>query len=316
MGLARTRAKMRRLTGLLLVIGGVVGAGAPVSAAILSLKSSTLELRISAACSTVSNDCATGSVLPLITMAQSPASISVAVNDLSGGFTLPAGLFGTTAAYKTPTTAFQDLTVPMITSLNITAVNAGGSVTSRGGPALSVGGAMPLSGFMRLGLLGMQPVPVNLAALGQDAQTAVVVGQLSIFMDGGNFGAGAARVSGIVTTLTRETPSDTVGCAPLLCGSGFGLITTTFTIGGVTFSSFKTATFVELSGFDNRTAGHVGSLRLVSPVSIVVSGNDIVTFPGFLTATLHFVPEPGTLTLFVSAAAGFFALGLRRRSRR
>lgn len=308
--------EMRRLSGFLLAIGWITLGGAlPASAAILSLESSTLELRLSAACSGQSFNCSGTHLLPPIEMAQNPASLSVAVN-ATGGFSLPAGLFSGSAAYATPATDFQMLGVPMISSLNITAVNDVGNFTSRGGPALNAGGKMPLSGFARLGILGIPPVAINLAALGQDAQTLAMVGQLSVLVDGGDFGAGAARVSGIVTTLTRRTPGDTVGCPPLVCGPGFGPITVVTTIGTATFTRLKTATFVELAGADSRTPGFLGTLALVSPIIVVVAGNEVVTFPGFLTATLHFVPEPGTLTLFASGALGFFGIGLRRKQRR
>lgn len=72
---------------------------------------------------------------------------------------------------------------------------------------------------------------------------------------------------------------------------------------------------VTLAGSDARTAGHEGTISLISGfrVRTVLFG----TVPGFATQTLHFaaaVPEPGGLALL--AAAGLGAGALVRRGRR
>lgn len=51
---------------------------------------------------------------------------------------------------------------------------------------------------------------------------SVVVGQLSVTLIGQRYTTGPGIVTGITTELTRATPSDTVGCPPVLCGPGFG----------------------------------------------------------------------------------------------
>ena len=66
------------------------------------------------------------------------------------------------------------------------------------------------------------------------------------------------------------------------------------------------------SGFDARTAAHAGTLVLVTPIRVLtnVGGN----LGLFAVQILTFVPEPGTLLLFVCGGAGVALVGLRQRS--
>ena len=68
-----------------------------------------------------------------------------------------------------------------------------------------------------------------------------------------------------------------------------------------------------LSGYDDRTAGHAGTLQLVTPFRFTTNATG--AFPSFVTKTLVFVPEAGPALLFAVAAAGL-ALGLRRSTGR
>ncbi len=63
-------------------------------------------------------------------------------------------------------------------------------------------------------------------------------------------------------------------------------------------------------GYDNRTAGGGGTVKLVAPGGLMSTlGGDL---PLFVSMTLDFVPEPGTPLLLVSGIAGAVILGRRR----
>lgn len=66
-----------------------------------------------------------------------------------------------------------------------------------------------------------------------------------------------------------------------------------------------------VSGSDSRSAGHQGSLTLVTPFRL--SSHAFGLESGFATQVLTFVPEPGTLVFFLSGA-GLLLLARNRLS--
>jgi hypothetical protein len=66
------------------------------------------------------------------------------------------------------------------------------------------------------------------------------------------------------------------------------------------------------TGYDNRVGG-VGVVKLVAPAGLMstLGGN----MPLYISMTLNFIPEPGTLLLVGAGIAGIGIIG-RRRSRR
>lgn len=66
----------------------------------------------------------------------------------------------------------------------------------------------------------------------------------------------------------------------------------------------------QTTGYDNRTAGGAGTVKLVAPGGLMSTlGGDL---PLFVSMTLNFVPEPGMPLLLISGIAGAVVLGRRR----
>ncbi len=283
---------MRKLFGFLVAASLVAGLAVPSQAATLNTNGS-LAIGIGA--------------LPPIIIPSSPPNIPIFVSSAAGSFSDPAGMFSAFVALPTP--LFTG--VPLISSLNVTAANGTGSFTAAGGFGGGFGGPEPIVGTARIGVLGLFTVPVPLGNVGGGGSLALVVAQLSVTVIGQTFTTGPAVVTGITTTLTHL--SGTTNCAPATCGAGtMTAISPTFTVFGATLGGGKLfANTVTVTGYDNRTPGHQGSIVLVSPIQIFT--NAAGNLPGFVAKSFTFsVPEPGSLLLLGSGVAGLAILGRRR----
>ena len=160
--------------------------------------------------------------------------------------------------------------VSLFSSLNVVATNS----------TISVAGGVGTGAITGLGNIGICGglinllIPLNLGG-GGVSTSGVAALQISVTFASG-WTTGVASVTGIITP--------TIG-------------------GGLT----NTAT---LSGFDNRTAGHAGTIMLVTPARFMTNATGAL--PIFGAITLTFVPEPGLL-LLLSTAAGGLALFARSR---
>jgi hypothetical protein len=77
----------------------------------------------------------------------------------------------------------------------------------------------------------------------------------------------------------------------------------------------ETVATVTLAGSNALTGTGVGQVTLISPLRIDTGPLNVGTIPGVVSETFQFVPEPGTLLLLASGAAGLVMIG-RRRSRK
>jgi hypothetical protein len=91
---------------------------------------------------------------------------------------------------------------------------------------------------------------------------------------------------------------------------------TAVTVNGVTLTTNNATTpgpAIFTAGYDNRTPGGAGTVKLVAPAGLMstLGGN----LPLFVTLTLTYAaaPEPGTLRLLGSGGVGLAVLGPRRR---
>ena len=290
---------MRARSLSLLLVGLIGGVAGPARSALLELTGSSLTFQIEGG-STSSG--VSGPLVPLQTFAQGPASLPVLVSSGAGGFSLPAGLFtGTAVVPSSLLTA-----VPLISSIQLDLSNPAMALGPGGGPVLpggrtvtypaltgseapirgpggGFGGSGPLAGTALVNVLLLFDTPVPLSFVGATSGVAEQFIAMGVRLTGIGTGWTTGEVQ--VTGLTATTPS-----------------------GGVTL--VNTITY---AGFDNRTAGHAGTLLLVSPFKVVVGlvGN----LPGLVTMQLHFaVPEPAGEVMLV-LAAGALVAGVRRRGR-
>lgn len=138
----------------------------------------------------------------------------------------------------------------------------------------------------------------------------------------GGFGAEFVPVSGGAFVHFTATSGPPFFSLPLpLLGNGgtltfplFDLSTPTgnWTTGAATrvFMDDGVLRTVTLAGSDARTVGGLGTIQLVTPVTVL--GLGALEEPVFATLTLTFVPEPGDALLVAAGVAGITALGRRR----
>ena len=66
------------------------------------------------------------------------------------------------------------------------------------------------------------------------------------------------------------------------------------------------------TGTNSIDASGVGSVTLISPTKINTGALGLGNLPGVWRASFKFVPEPGTVLLLVSGAAGLAFIGRKR----
>ena len=187
-------------------------------------------------------------------------------------------------------------------------------------PTGCLGGTETMNGQFVLQALG-NALPFALTMAGIGGTGVLPLGTAAIVATGGPFVTGKIRMTGITTNVIQVS-----GTAGPRTGPGFVLGRThsetvkTFTVGGGWLSTnpsnaIKTLATVTISGTNNlASASQSGTVTLVSPLRIQTGPLNVGTLPGIIRKKFVFgdVPEPGTMLLLVSGAAGLIFIGRKR----
>jgi len=231
--------------------------------------------------------------------------------------------------------------VTLITNLALTVVNLPGNFTASYSAINPVGGNLTGSNQTSLsgtlcpggclggleGFSGQTVVWVGGTGLPFNANIIGVggVGTLSlppfgkITATGGPFVTGKARITGITTNVI-SLPNR----VPAVSGVGLTLSplpteeVKTFTANGGFITSnpgqpLKVVHTVTIAGTNNlASTASDGTVTLVSPIRVNAGVFGVGVLPGMMRKTFTFVPEPGTMLLLASGAAGLILIGRKR----
>lgn len=184
------------------------------------------------------------------------------------------------------------------------------------------------TGAIVLQILGT-PIPFPLTTLGLGGTTQVVLAPgATLTATGGPWVTGKVQVTGIQTNVI-SVPGRPGGPGPGGGATGVGVTLNLTTMEGLTamvlttggaFASTATTmavvsvrNTVNFGGTQNLASSATGGVvTLISPVRVNATKIGQPIIPGVFRQTFKFVPEPGTVLLLVSGAAGLVALGRKR----
>ena len=216
----------------------------------------------------------------------------------------------------------------------LTALNpnfSAGSDTLCATGCLGAGGTVNagnFSGAIVLQIAGLSiPFPLTTLGLG-GVETVALAPGVSLKATGGPWLTGKVQITGITTNVI-SVPGRPGGPGPGGGATGVGVtlnLTTmegqtamALTTGGAYASTASTMAVisvrntVNVGGTQNLASSATGGVvTLISPVRVDASAIGQPVIPGVFRQTFKFVPEPGTVLLLVSGAAGLVALGRRR----
>jgi hypothetical protein len=183
-----------------------------------------------------------------------------------------------------------------------------------------LGGAEGFTGKFILGLGALNPTIMLTGAIGIGGFASLPIGQGAILVTAAPFITGKARLTGVTTnviSLPNRGASGVTGVGITLKPAATEEVRT-FTIsnGFITnapSAALKTRATVTFGGTNALgSASSAGQVTLVSPLRIDTAGLNVGIIPGYVAKTFVFVPEPGTVLLLVSGAAGLVFIGRKR----
>ncbi len=186
-------------------------------------------------------------------------------------------------------------------------------------PQGCLGGTSTVDGQTVVLVAGGAAFPVPNTVIGIGGNVTLTLGTDAIIVTGGPWITGKFRVTAVTTnviSLPNRSPAVT-GVGVTLQPTSMEEVKTFTTMGGFrttnTTAPILTQNTVTLSGTNNlASASAAGSVTLVSPLRIDTGPLGIGTIPGIVKASYVFAPEPGTLLLLASGAAGLVLIGRRR----
>jgi len=231
--------------------------------------------------------------------------------------------------------------VALITDLVVTAANNAGSVAQGFSTANSVagnltnsqqtiysgticptgclGGTASVDGQTVVKVSGVGfPIANSVIGVGGTATLMLAPGA-TIAVTGGPWVTGKVRITGVTTnviSMPNRSPAVT-GIGITLEPTSMEQVKTFTTAGGFITSNptgqLKTRATVTISGTNNlASASAAGQVTLISPLRIDTGPAGLGNIPGKVKTTWVFAPEPGTLLLLASGAAGLVLIGRRR----
>lgn len=235
--------------------------------------------------------------------------------------------------------------VSLLDRLTLTAVNKSGAFTASfsapnpmGGnltspsstpssgtlcPGGCLGGNEGFSGVFVLGL-GALNLPFNLettggGGVGIGGTASLPLGTAAILATNAPFITGKARITGITTNVLQVARGTgvTTGVGVTLAPAGTETVRTFTTNNGfrstMATAPLSTQGTVTLGGTNIlASASAAGQVTLISPQRINTGALAVGNIPGVWKKTFVFVPEPGTVLLLVSGAAGLIFIGRKR----
>lgn len=187
-------------------------------------------------------------------------------------------------------------------------------------PTGCLGGTETYNGQMVLSAVGtLLPFPLTMVGIGGTG--ALPIGQAAVIATGGPFVTGKVIMTGITENIIRVT-----GTAGFRTGPGVlqrrltsENVKTFTTANGFASTNpgnpLKTVHTITMTGTNGlASASAAGTVTLISPLRIQTGPLNVGTLPAIARKKFVFgnVPEPGTMLLLVSGAAGLVFIGRKR----
>jgi hypothetical protein len=203
----------------------------------------------------------------------------------------------------------------------------GGNLTGTGAspysgtlcPGGCLGGSEGLNGVFILGIgTGNLSFPQDAVGIGGTA--SLPVGAQAIVATGAPFITGKARITGITTNIVQvlgRPGGPITGVGVTLAPAGTETVRTFTTLNGFVTTNpggaLSTQATVTLGGTNVLASASAGGMvTLISPLRVNTGALGVGNIPGFYSKKFVFVPEPGTVLLLVSGAAGLIFIGRKR----
>jgi hypothetical protein len=186
-------------------------------------------------------------------------------------------------------------------------------------PGGCLGGSEGLTGVFILGI-GTGNLSFPQSAVGVGGTASLPVGGQAIVATGAPFITGKARITAITTNIVQvlgRPGGPITGVGLTLAPAGTETVRTFTTLNGFVTTNpggaLSTQATVTIGGTNVLASASAGGMvTLISPLRINTGALGVGNIPGYYAKKFVFVPEPGTVLLLVSGAAGLIFIGRKR----